>query len=96
MYTTPTRLRLASRVGRRTPTEYFTLADLQFEGAVIGNLADRPIRETVVDGHGMRYRYVGRVPGDPDGRFDVDSLLSGEWIVEPGLVYAMEDPCAPH
>ncbi len=95
MYRTPTRFRMAPRVGRRIPTEYFVLANLQFEGAVIGYLADRPIRETVVDGHGMRYRYAGLAPRDADGRLDVDSLLSGEWIVEPGLVYTMEEPCPP-
>ncbi|MGO4832892.1 hypothetical protein AB4144_11455 [Rhizobiaceae sp. 2RAB30] len=95
MYRTPTRFRLAPRVSRRTPTEYFVLANLQFEGAVIGYLAERPIRETVVDGHGIRYRCAGLAPRDADGRLDVDSLLSGEWIVDPGLVYIMEEPCAP-
>lgn len=95
MYRTPTRFRLAPRVGRRTPTEYFVLANLQFEGAVIGYLAGRPIRETVVDGHGIRYRYAGLAPRDVDGRLDVDSLSSGEWVVDPGLVYTMEKSCAP-
>jgi hypothetical protein len=26
-----------------------------------------------------------------DGRFDVKSLSTGEWIVEPGLIYLSED-----
>jgi hypothetical protein len=77
------------------PTEYFILVNLQFEGMVIGHLAGQPIPETVVDASGLRYRYVGVAPRDSDGRFDVESLRTGEWIVQPGLVYLMEEKRAP-
>lgn len=82
--------RLAPKLGRNVPTEYFVLAHLKNTGAVIGWLADHPISETVIDGHGLRYRYVGVAPRGPDGRYDVDALRPGEWIVQPGLVYALE------
>ncbi len=82
--------RLAPKVSRRFPTEYFILANLRVEGGVIGHLADKPIAETVVDGNGFRYHFVGVAPHSADGRFDVDSLRPGEWIVQPGLVYIME------
>ena len=78
--------------GRRgVPTEYFILSDLRAEGATIGHLADSPIVETVVDASRHQYRYVGVALRAADGRFDVDALRSGEWIVRPGLVYALED-----
>jgi hypothetical protein len=73
------------------PTEYFVLANLQADGAVIGRLGDQPIPETVIDGNGLRYRYAGVAPRGSDGRPDVEALRPGEWIVKPGLVYLMED-----
>lgn len=66
------------------------LADVQFAGAEIGYLADRPIREAVIDGDGLRYRFVGVAPRLASGGFDVLALRAGEWIVQPGLVYAAE------
>jgi hypothetical protein len=91
MYKTPTRFRLAPRVGRRMPTEYFVLAHPRPEGVVIGNVGDLLIYEAVVDGNGLRYRFAGIAPRDPDGRLDVEALRPGEWIVQPGLVYVMEE-----
>ncbi|WDZ79930.1 hypothetical protein PWG15_31390 (plasmid) [Ensifer adhaerens] len=82
------------KTSRRLPTEYFILADVAFEGVVIGYLAGRPIREAVRDGSGLCYRFVGVAPRLPSGGFDVLSLRSGEWIVEPGLVYAAETAAA--
>lgn len=82
--------KLSSKASRRLPTEYFVLADVRFEGAVIGYLAGRPIREAVTDGDGLRYRFVGVAPRLPGGGFDVLALRSGEWIVQPGLVYAAD------
>jgi hypothetical protein len=79
------------RVGRGVPTEYFILNDVRTEGATIGQLAGKPIAETVVDASGHRYRYVGVAPRAADGRFDVDALRTGEWIVRPGLLYALEN-----
>ena len=82
--------KLGARMGRSLPTEYFILANLQSEGSTIGHLAGTPIVETVVDASGCRYRYVGIATRHADGRFDVDCLGPGEWIVRPGLVYLME------
>jgi hypothetical protein len=83
--------KLGPRIGRSVPTEYFILANLQSEGTTIGHLAGRPIPETVVDASGHCYRFAGVAPRDADGRFNIDSLRAGEWIVQPGLVYLMEE-----
>ncbi|TPI26741.1 hypothetical protein FJ414_29790 [Mesorhizobium sp. B3-1-6] len=82
--------RMAPRLGQNIPIEYFILADPRDKGAVIGRLADHPIRETVVDGQGCSYRYVGVATRNPDGRYDVEALRPGEWIAQPGLLYALE------
>ena len=84
-------LKMTARIGRGVPTEYFILSDLRTEGATIGHLAGNPIVETVIDASGHRYRYVGVASRAADGRFDVDALRTGEWIVRPGLVYALEE-----
>lgn len=73
------------------PIEYFILWNPQFEGEVIGHLAGAPIRETVLDTCGTRYHYVGIAQRDCNGRFNVKLLSPGEWIVQPGLVYAAEE-----
>ncbi|CCV16192.1 hypothetical protein [Mesorhizobium sp. STM 4661] len=86
---------LNARVRRSLPAESFILANPRSEGATIGHLADKPISETVVDGSGHRYRYVGVAPRSTDGRFDFDSLRKGEWIVRPGLVYLLEESRRP-
>ncbi|OCP00500.1 MULTISPECIES: hypothetical protein [unclassified Ensifer] len=86
--------KLTAKASRRLPTEYFVLADIQQEGAVIGFLAGQPIREMVIDHDGLRYRFVGVAPRLPSGGFDVLALRPGEWIVQPGLIYAA-DPKAP-
>ncbi|HEV7321266.1 MAG TPA: hypothetical protein VGO04_21910 [Ensifer sp.] len=80
--------KLSARTSRRLPTEYFVLANAQPEGAVIGSLGDQAIRETVTDQDGQPYRFVGVAPRRPDGGLDVQALRPGEWIVQPGLVYA--------
>jgi hypothetical protein len=74
------------------PFEYFVLWNVQFVGEVIGYLAGLPIREAVVDTTGTRYRFAGIAPRDCDGRLNVNLLNPGEWIVQPGLIYAVEDP----
>ena len=81
---------LTSGVSHRVPTEYFVLANLREQGTVIGRLADHPIADTVVDASGLRYHFVGVAPRDRSGRFDVEALRTGEWIVQPGLVYAAD------
>lgn len=69
------------------PVEYFLLANVRFDGATIGYLAGKPIREVVVDADGAAYYFAGVAPRDSSGRFDVCALRQGEWIVQPGLVY---------
>lgn len=83
---------------RSIPTEYYILriadpaAPLPGVGsAIAGYLAERPILATVKDSAGTCYRYVGLAARLPDGRYDVQSLSPGEWIVEPGLIYRSVD-----
>jgi len=83
-------------LGARTiPVEYFILrvaAPLPGVASTIaGYLAERPILTAVQDSAGTCYRYAGLAPRLPDGRYDVQSLSAGEWIVEPGLIYRSED-----
>lgn len=92
MFGTRTRFLLPSMIGHKNmPIEYFVLANARSEGPVVGHLADLPIHETVVDAWGVRYHYAGLAPRDADGRFDVDCLRAGEWIVRPGFIYVSED-----
>ena len=88
------------RFGTRTvPTEYFVLSVSRGEngrchegGAAVGYINGHPIIDTVVDDAGRCYRYMGLAPRLRDGRLNVLSLRPGEWIVEPGLVYAADAP----
>jgi len=85
----------SSRIGRGVPTEYFVLANVRHQGAVIGQVGDLLIHEIVTDGSGRHYRFAGVAPRHLDGRLDVEALRPGEWIVLPGLVYHMEEERAP-
>ncbi|MER9329875.1 hypothetical protein NKJ26_17335 [Mesorhizobium sp. M0152] len=86
------------RLGTRSvPIEYYTLriagpavSQSGAESAIIGYLADRPIFGSVTDSSGTHYRYVGLAARLPDGRYDIESLSPGEWIVDPGLIYRSE------
>ncbi|RWE84386.1 MAG: hypothetical protein EOS81_30890 [Mesorhizobium sp.] len=85
------RTRRCESGARSIPTEYYTLRVLSpaeakstAETCICGYIAGLPIFETVVDSSGERYCYVGLVPRLSDGRYDVNSLAPGEWIVEPG------------
>jgi hypothetical protein len=80
-------IRLDRTGRRRVPIEYFILANLRFEGAVEGFIDDQPIWQIAIDENGIRYHYVGIAPRDSEGRFDVACLRTGEWIVQPGLIY---------
>ncbi len=87
------------RIGTRSlPIEYYILripgpaaSRTGAEHAVVGYLAELPIFGTVTDSAGNRYHFVGLAPRLPDGRYDVESLSSGEWIVAPGLSYRSVD-----
>ena len=74
-------------VSRNLPFEYFVLGNPRFDGAIVGSLAGRPIRDIAVDASGHRYRFAGLVRRDGNGRLDVESLRAGEWIILPDLVY---------
>ncbi len=77
-------------VSRNLPFEYFVLGNPRFDGAVVGYLAGRPIRDIVIDATGHRYRFAGLAHRDGNGRLDVESLRAGEWIVLPDLVYCSD------
>jgi hypothetical protein len=72
---------------RPRPTEYCLLIEPRPDGPVVGHYAGKPIAAAVIDFSGSRYTYVGAAPRLSNGRYDVEALHSGEWIVEPGLVY---------
>ncbi|HEY2889615.1 MAG TPA: hypothetical protein VGJ31_03270 [Dongiaceae bacterium] len=61
------------------------------EGAVIGIFAGKPISERVVDRFGRRFRYVGVAIRARSGECAIELRHRGEFIVEPGLVYCLED-----
>ena len=78
-----------SRVNFTTarPVEYFMLVEPRADGPVIGYYAGHAIPAAVVDHFGHSFTYVGVAPRLRSGRYDVESLQPGEWIVEPGLIY---------
>lgn len=76
---------------RSPPTEYYVLAHVREDGPVLGYLGGHPIPGWIQDYWGRRYRYIGVVPRRTNGAFNVGLLRPGEWIVEPGLVYASAD-----
>ena len=86
------------QIGARSiPIEYYILriaepaaSESGTDSTIIGYLADQPIFATVADSAGTCYRYVGLAARLSDGRYDVQSLSPGEWIVEPGLVSSSE------
>lgn len=85
---------MPQNANRRRPVEYYTLQEPRGEGTTVGTFAGMVISERVIDTFGQCYRYVGIAPRLRDGRYDVDALRPGEWLVEPGLIYARE-PRAP-
>jgi hypothetical protein len=76
------------------PVEYLILVDPRPDGPVVGYYAGRPIAAAVVDYFGHRFTYAGVAPRLHSGRYDIESLRPGEWIVEPGLIY-YGDPSEP-
>lgn len=98
MITLPQRTMARIRIGRRSfPLEYYILnivghaAERPSGCTVVGYLADQPIFATVIDSSGDRYHNVGLAARFSDGKYDVESLLPGEWIVDPGFIYVSED-----
>jgi hypothetical protein len=70
------------------PVAYFLLDEPHPDGPVIGIYRGRPIAESVIDAEGRHYAYAGIAPRLSSGSYDVEALRQGEWLVEPGLVYA--------
>lgn len=71
------------------PVEYYLLLEPQPYGRLVGYYADLPIPEFVTDADGTHYTYAGVAPRLADGRYDLEALRRDEWLVEPGLVYAV-------
>jgi hypothetical protein len=75
---------------RTFPTEYYVLAHVEPHGPVLGYLDGKAVWAWVRDQWDRAYRYVGLVPRRADGSFNLGLLAPEEWIVEPGLIYALE------
>jgi hypothetical protein len=72
------------------PVEYSILHHVRATGPTMGYYSDHPIAASIVDEHGRRFVYAGIAPRRWNGQYDVDALKTGEFIVEPGLVYRYE------
>lgn len=72
------------------PLDYFMLQEPHAEGPLVGTFAGCAITEHMTDCFGCRYRFAGVAPRLANGRYDVDALQPGEWLVEPGLIYVQE------
>jgi hypothetical protein len=71
-------------MGRRIPTEYFILANLQSEGSTIGHLAGTPIVETVVDASGCRYAMWALLHALPTDASTSIALAQANGSFDPG------------
>ncbi|MGO4685420.1 hypothetical protein [Hyphomicrobium sp. 2TAF46] len=75
---------------RQTQTvEYFILRDVTRHGRAIGVFSGTPISEAIVDAFGRRYIFSGIAPRTWSGKFNVECLGTGEFILPPGLVYRL-------
>jgi hypothetical protein len=74
---------------------YLVVTDVRSDGPILGKYGEHKIAATVADYFGRRYGYVGIAVRQPSGRYDADALKPGEWIVEPGLVYKLENADPP-
>src|ERR1700693_5822603 len=66
------------------------LTEPQAVGPVVGFYVSHPIAAAVVDQWAHRFVYVGPAPRRFDGQYEFAALGAGEWIVEPGLIYASD------
>jgi len=74
----------------RRHVDYFMLQEPHGEGPLVGTYAGCAIPECMTDCFGCHYRFAGIASRLTDGRYDLDALRPGEWLVEPGLIYAGE------
>lgn len=64
------------------------LSPIADKGPVIGFYKGEPTHKTITDAIGIRGRYVGILPPDPNGNLKLsDFLRPDEFLVYPGLVY---------
>jgi len=79
----------------RHHSDCYILAHTRPEGGPLGSYEGIPIAPAIVDDFGRRYVYAGLAPRRPNGRFNLDALRRGEWILPPGLVYRCDLPSRP-
>ena len=68
----------------------YELVEAHPTGSVVGYYDGTPITEEVVDEFGRRFGYAGAAPRNSQGRYDVDLLQPGEFIVGRGLLYRLK------
>ena len=73
----------------RCKLDYRMIDEPRSSGPTIGYLAETPIAETVVDRFGRHFLFAGVTPHKPNGRYDVEMLWPGEFVVSPGLIYRL-------
>jgi len=71
----------------RDCADFHLIVDPRPEGPTVGVYADRPFSESVADYFGRRFTYAGVAPRLRSGQYDLAALRTGEFIVEPGLLY---------
>jgi len=69
--------------------DYFILRDVTPYGRAIGVFSGIPISEAIVDAYGRHYIFSGIASRTWSGKFNVECLGSGEFILPPGLVYRL-------
>ena len=79
----------AFAIYKEDPSDYYLIVDPRPEGPILGVFADLPISESITDCFGRSYIYAGAAPRRRDGRYDIDVLKPGEFLLEPGLVYRL-------
>jgi hypothetical protein len=57
---------------------------------MIGVFSGVPIVDTITDRFGRRFVFVGLAPRQRDGDYDAEMLKTGEFILEPGLLYRLD------
>jgi len=79
--------RLQPLAPAQRPDIFSIMVEPRPAGPVIGIYQDLAIAERVIDQFGRRFTYAGIIGRRRDGQYDVDRLKSGQFIVEPGIVY---------
>lgn len=72
--------------------EYSLVYDATGVGPKIGEYAGVPIYESIVDGYGQHYSFVGAASRYADGTLNAEVLKLGEFILRPGLIYRLTRP----